>query len=165
MSTFWAQYRIPNSVEFQHCEIGEWLVMNKPPRSIVIPMIAFIEGGMGIPMGRVTRDYLMNYRLTPTQCSLNVFRVLECVDMLNRKMGTNLTWHDVNWVYDYQKGEKTKYYIKCRVPSIRLISCLSNLSKGMDENFLIISGDWHDGLHCPTREGEPGRVPKDHRHI
>ena len=113
--------------------------MNKPLGSIVIPMIAFIEGGMGIPMGRVTRDYLMNYRLTPTQCSLNIFRVLGCVDMLNRKMGTNLTWHDINWVYDYQKGGKTKYYIKCRVPSIRLISCLPNSSKGMDENFLIIS--------------------------
>ena len=137
--------------------------MNKPLGSIVIPMIAFIEGGMGIPMGRVTRDYLMNYRLTPTQCSLNIFRVLGCVDMLNRKMGTNLTWHDVNWVYDCQKGEKTKYYIKCRVPSVRLISCLPNSSKGMDKNFLIILGDWHDGLHCPTYEGEPGRVPTNNR--
>ena len=54
MSTFRAQYRTPNSVELQHCEIGEWLVMNRPPGSVVIPMIAFIEGVMGIPMGRVT---------------------------------------------------------------------------------------------------------------
>ena len=26
----------------------------------------------------------------------------------------------------------------------------------MDEEFLIILGDWHDGLHYPTREGTPG---------
>ena len=115
--------------------------MNRSPGSIVIPMIAFIEGGMEIPMGRVTQDYLMNYRLIPTQCSLNVFRILRCVDMLNRKMGTNLTWHDINWVYNCQKREKTKYYIKCRVPSVRLISYLSDSRKGMDEDFLIISGD------------------------
>ena len=54
-------------------------------------MIAFIEGGMEIPMGRVTRDFLIFYKLCPTQCSLNLFRVLGSVDMLNRKVGVNLT--------------------------------------------------------------------------
>ena len=85
--------------------------------------------------------------------------------MINQKMGTNLTWHDVNWVYNCQKGKETKFYIKCKVPSVRLISCLLDLSKGIDEDFLIVSGDWHDGLHCPTQEGEPGRVPTDHRRV
>ena len=56
MATFRVQYRIPNSVELQHYETGEWLVMNRPSGSIVIPIIAFIEGGMKILMGRVTRD-------------------------------------------------------------------------------------------------------------
>ena len=56
MATFRVQYRIPNSVELQHYETGEWLVMNRPPGSIVITIIAFIEGGMKIIMGRVTRD-------------------------------------------------------------------------------------------------------------
>ena len=54
MATFRAQYRIPNNVELQNCELGEWLVMSRPPGSVVIPMIAFIKGGMEIPMGRVT---------------------------------------------------------------------------------------------------------------
>ena len=66
MAAFKAQYRILNGVELQHCELGEWLVMNRPPGSVVILMIAFIEGRMEIPMGRVIRDFLMNYRLTPT---------------------------------------------------------------------------------------------------
>ena len=88
---FTAQYRIPNGVEIQHHEYNEWLVLNRPPESVVTPMIAFIEGGMELPMGRVTMDYLINYRLAPTQCFPNVLRVLECVDLLNRKMVTNLT--------------------------------------------------------------------------
>ena len=98
MAAFRARYRIPNGVELQQCELGIWLVMNRPPGSVVIPMIAYIEGGMEIPMGRVTRDFLMNYRLTPIQCSPKVFKVLSSADMINRKMGTSLTWHDVNWV-------------------------------------------------------------------
>ena len=77
-AVFRAQYRILDGVEIRHCEYGEWLVLNKPPESVVIPMIAFIEGGMELPMRWVTKDYLINYRLTPTQCSPNVFRVLGC---------------------------------------------------------------------------------------
>ena len=96
MATFRAKYRILENIELQHCELGEWWVINKPPGAIIIPMITFIEGGMEIPMGRVPRDFLINFRLSPTQCSPNLFRVLSSVDMLNRKMGTNLTWHDMN---------------------------------------------------------------------
>ena len=32
---------------------------------VVIHMIAFIEDGMMLPMGRITKDYLLNHRLTP----------------------------------------------------------------------------------------------------
>ena len=63
-------------------------------------MIAFIEGGMRVAMGTVTRDYLRVHRLTPTQCAPNMFRILGSVDALNEKMGLNLTYHDVNWVYN-----------------------------------------------------------------
>ena len=36
-------------------------------------------------------------------------------------------------------------------------------NKGIDEDFLIILGDWHDGLHCTTQEGELSRVPTNIR--
>ena len=90
-AVFRVQYRIPNSVEIQHCEEGEWLVLNRPPESMVIPIITFIEGKMELPMWRVTKDYLINYRLTPTQCFPNIFRILGCVDVINCRMGTNHT--------------------------------------------------------------------------
>ena len=70
---------------------------------MVILMIAFIEGGMRIPTGRVTRDYLIAHRLAPTQCTPNMFRILGIVDAFNEKMGVNLTHYDVNWVYNCHK--------------------------------------------------------------
>ena len=96
MAAFKAQYRIPNDIELQHYELGKWLVLNTPPGLVVIPMITFIESGMEISTGRVTRDFLINYRLSPTQCTPNILRVLGSIDMINRKMGTNLTWHNIN---------------------------------------------------------------------
>ena len=59
-------------------------------------MIAFIEGGMRIPLGTVTRDYLRAHILSYTQCAPNMFRILGSIDALNEKMGLDLTHHDVN---------------------------------------------------------------------
>ena len=87
MAAFRAKYRVSDNVEFQHCKLGEWLVLNKPPRVVIIPMIAFIESGMEIPMGMVTRDFLINFRLSPTQCFSNLFKVFDSVDMITKILG------------------------------------------------------------------------------
>ena len=109
-------------------------------------------------MGRVTRDYLMAHRLAPIQCVLNMFRILGSVDTLNEKMGVNLTNHDVNWVYNCHKLIGKGYYLKTKELAVRLISFLPESNKGMNKDYLIVSGEWHDGLHCPMREGTPGGV-------
>ena len=99
MEKFIADYKIPSNVVLRYCEEGEWL-FRRQEGEVVIPMIAFIEGGMRIPMGPVMRNYLRHFRLAPTQCVANVFRILGCVDALNDKMGLRLTHHDVNWCYN-----------------------------------------------------------------
>ena len=86
MEKFVVDYRIPSNVGLRYYEEGGWHFMRQEGE-VVIPMIAFIEGGMRIPMGPVMRDYLRHFRLTPTQCAVNVFRILGCVDTLNEKMG------------------------------------------------------------------------------
>ena len=50
--------------------------------------------------------------------------------------------------------------MKTRNDKVRLIQCLPETSKGLNKDFLIVSGEWHDDLHCPTEEGEPGGVFK-----
>ena len=37
-----------------------------------------------------------------------------------------------------------------------MIQCLPVSNKGLKEDFLIFAGQWHDGLPCPVKEGEPG---------
>ena len=105
---------------------------------------------MQIPMERVNRDFLIAHRLYSTQCSLNLFKILGSVDALNRKIGVNLTHHNVNWVYNGQYLKDIGYYLKTRVLLVRLISCLLESNMGLDQDFLIVLGEWHDNLHCPT---------------
>ena len=123
---------------------------------MVIPIIAFLEGGMRIPMRPVIRDYLRHFRLEPIQCAVNVSRILGSVDALNEKMGLRLTHHDVNWCYNLQYLKGKTYYMKVRDERFQLIQCLPKSSKGLNKDFLIMSGAWHDGLPCPTKEGTLG---------
>ena len=62
---FSAKYRIPPTVGMRYFAQGEW-VDNRKEGEVVIPMIAFIEGGMIILIGTITRNYLRFFRLSPT---------------------------------------------------------------------------------------------------
>ena len=126
---------------------------------VIIPMIAFIEGGMTLPMGRISQDYLRNHRLCPHQCAPNMFRILGCVDALNEHLQLGLTWHNMVHLYECHSQANGGYYLKSRSPIVRLISCLPKSNKGMKNDYLITSGAWHDGLYCPVRERVLGGVP------
>ena len=94
---FRSKYRIPSTVGMRYVAQREWADARQIGE-VVIPMIAFIEGGMTIPMGSITRSYLRFFRLSSTQCAPNMFRVLGSIDALNERMDLKLTHHDVNWV-------------------------------------------------------------------
>ena len=90
MEDFRAKYHIPQGVALRYCAPNQ-VITHREEGEVVIPMIAFIEGGMTLPMGRVTRNYLINNRLCPHQHAPNLFRVLDSVDALNEYMGLGIT--------------------------------------------------------------------------
>ena len=155
MRSFRSKYNISPHVGVRYTAQGEWFDERKTTK-VVIPIIVFIEGGMTIPIGTITRNYLRFFRLSPTQCISNMFRVLGSVEALNERMNLNLTHHDVNWIYNLQNLKGQGYYLKSRHSEVRLIQCLPVLNKGLKDDFLIFSGQWHDGLPCPVKEGIPG---------
>ena len=90
IKNFRTKYNIPPHVGVRYAIQGEWFDERKT-REVVIPMISFIEGGMIISMGTLTRNFLRFFRLSPTQCAPNLFRVLGSIEALNERMNLNLT--------------------------------------------------------------------------
>ena len=150
MEGFRALYHIPRGVSLRYYSPSDWLTHGNEGE-VVIPIIAFIEGGMTFPMDSMTRDYLITYRLCPHQCTR--------VDTLNEQMRLNLTSHDVVCMYECHLLANSGYYLKPRSSVVRLISCLPKSNKGMKDDYLIAFGEWHGGLHCPTQKEEAGGVP------
>ena len=155
---FKEKYHIPQEVSIRYCSTEE-LALDREVGEVIIPMIAFIEGGVTIPMGRITRDYLRAHRLCPQQCAPNFFRVLGAIDALDRHLGLGLTWYDVAHLYEGHQEARAGFYVKSRSSAVKLISCLPKSKKGMKDDFLIVSGPWSDGLPCPSQLGQLGGVP------
>ena len=65
MKNFRTKYNILPNVGIRYTAQGEWFYERKTGE-VVIPMIALIEGGMTIPMGILTRNFLRFFRLSPT---------------------------------------------------------------------------------------------------
>ena len=136
----------------------EGVAFDREVQEVIIPMIAFIERGMTISMGRITRDYLRAHRFWPQQCAPNFFRVLGSIDALDRHLGLGLTWYDIAHLYEGHIKARAGFYITSRSSVVKLISCLPKSNKGMKDDFLILSDPWNDGLPCLTKLGEPGGV-------
>ena len=63
------KYHIPQEILLRYCP-PEGLAFDREVGEVIIPMIAFMEGGMTLSMGRITRDYLRNHRLSPNSAHL-----------------------------------------------------------------------------------------------
>ena len=70
IEAFKAKYHIPQEVALRYCASYQ-LLTYREEGEVIISMIAFIEGGMTLPMARITRDYLINHRLCLHQCAPN----------------------------------------------------------------------------------------------
>ena len=45
--------------------MGEWYFLRRTGK-VVIPVLAFVEGGIRIPMRPIMKGYLRHFRLAPT---------------------------------------------------------------------------------------------------
>ena len=61
---FKEKYHIPQEVSIRYCST-EGLAFDREVGEVINPMIAFLEGGMITPIGRITRDYLHAHKLCP----------------------------------------------------------------------------------------------------
>ena len=140
MESFKTKYNIPPHMGVKYVAQVEWFNERKTGE-VVILMIAFIEGGMTIPMGVLIRNFLRFFKLPPTQCAPNIFKVLGSTEALNERMNLNLTHHDVNWIYNLHNMKGQGYYLKSMNLAVRLIQCLPISNKGLKHDFLFFLGN------------------------
>ena len=66
---FKEKYHIPQEVSIRYCS-PEGLAFDREVGEVTIPMIAFIEGGMTIPMGRIRETIYVPIGFAPNSVHL-----------------------------------------------------------------------------------------------
>ena len=66
---FKEKYHIPQEVLIQYCSTEE-LAFDREVTQVIISMIAFIEGGMTIPVGKITRTTYVPIGFAPNSVHL-----------------------------------------------------------------------------------------------
>jgi hypothetical protein len=104
-------------------------------------------------------QFLTHFKLSHLQCVPNVFRVVMGTAVLIEKLSLNLTVHDITYMYRLQMTDRKQYTLVAQNSERKLVTGLPDSSKGRDEDFLVITGNWKNPLlSCPLIPGVPGLV-------
>ena len=156
MAVFRHVYEIPNDVGLRYVHWSDALI--PAIGDLLLFVVAIVEGGIHFPMNPLLADFLDYLRLSPSQVNPNVFRIVMGTIELNRRLGLELTIHDILWTYILHHNTKTEAYsLRLRDVDFTLVNGLPHTNRGFDEDYLIVSGEWFLlGHKCPTRDGVPG---------
>uniref|UniRef100_A0A2N9EZX0 Uncharacterized protein n=1 Tax=Fagus sylvatica TaxID=28930 RepID=A0A2N9EZX0_FAGSY len=159
MERFRRHYGVPDDV---HLEYRFWEdAITGEHGDLIIPLVAIIEGGVRFPIDPLLADFLDYFRISPTQISPNIFRIVNGVAELNRRLGFNLTVHDIIATYFLRTTQHEAFSLRPRDVNNTLVNSLLDTNKEMTDDFLLVRGNWYfPGHRCPTADGKPEEKKK-----
>uniref|UniRef100_A0A2N9HMM9 Uncharacterized protein n=1 Tax=Fagus sylvatica TaxID=28930 RepID=A0A2N9HMM9_FAGSY len=159
MERFRRHYGVPDDV---HLAYRFWEdVITGEPGDLIIPLVAIIEGGVRFPIDPLLADFLAFFNVSPSQISPNIFRIVNGVAELNRRLGLNLTVHDIIATYSLRTTQHEAFSLRPRDVNNTLVNGLPDTNKEMTDNFLLVRGNWYlPGHRCPTVDRRPEEKKK-----
>jgi hypothetical protein len=158
MTRFRQIYQVPPSVSLAYCHSDNLPVINR--NELLIPVMAVVEGGVRFPLHSLLIDFLQTVNASPSQVSINVFRIIMGVVAKNCFLGVNLTTKEILFVYQYmcpEEESRTSCHLKARELNVKLVNGLPSSNKGYDKDYLRVSGEWFTGgSACRSSYGYPG---------
>ncbi len=133
IAIFCHHYGVPDDV---HLEYKFW--ENALPGELgdlILPLIAIIEGGVRFPMDPLLAHFLDYFNLSPTQISPNIFRIVMGMMELNRRLGLDLTVHDIIATYTLRTSQSEAYSLRPRDVLNTLVNSLPDTNKNMTDDY------------------------------
>ncbi len=151
MARFHHHYGVLDDV---HLEYRYWEdTLPGEPGDLILPVVAIIKGGVRFPLDPLLTNFLDYFNLSPTQINLNIFRIIMGMVELNRRLGLDLTVHDIIATYTLCTSGHEAYSLRQRDVENTLVNSLPDTNKDMTDDFLLVRGRGT----TPTNGAQPWR--------
>ena len=91
-------------------------------------------------MDPLLANFLDYFNLSPTQINPNIFRIVMGMVELNRRLGLDLTIHDIIATYTLRTSQNEAYSLRPRDVYNTLVNSLPDTNKDMIDDFLLVRG-------------------------
>jgi hypothetical protein len=140
LADFRATYGIPDNVSVDLVRPEESVATDD--YQIVLPLMAIIEGGVRFPFHPFLRQVLNVLQLTPSQVTINFYRIVVGVIELKERYHLEFEVEDLFGLYLVSQNKVARRkYLSCRTGQRRLIRGLPDSDKYAND-FVVIRGEF-----------------------
>ena len=150
------RFCIPNNVIVDFLDEGEDIVSTEKAEGLAITFSKEqFNVGFRFPLPALFKEFLHFSKIPPAFIHPNIVRVLMGCSIINMLFNLDLTLLEVLFVYSLKKGKNDIFSISAHLPSLQLVTELSDSTKGGAKGHVVVRGAWAGLLERPGRPFSP----------
>ena len=151
---FRERFCIPNGVLLEFLD-GEAVSTEKVEGNVISFAKEQFNAGLRFPLPSLFKEFLHFTQIPPAYVHPNTVRVLMGCSILNMVFNLDLSLLEVLFVYSLKKGKNDIFSMAAHLPSLQLVTELSDSTKGGAKGHVLVWGAWAGLLEHPERPFSP----------
>ena len=111
--------------------------------------------GLRFPLSALFKEFLHFSQIPPAFIHPNIVRVLMGCSIINMLYNLDLTMLEVFFVYSLKKAKTDIFSMSAHLPSLQLVTELSDSTKGGAKGHVVVRGTWAGLSERPGRPFSP----------
>ncbi|RVW60311.1 hypothetical protein CK203_084067 [Vitis vinifera] len=153
---FRERFCIPNGVLVELID-GEVMTIEKSEDNAIFFTNEQFNAGLWFPLPSLFKEFLHFTQIPPAYIHPNMVRVLMGCNILSMLFNLDLSLLEVLFVYSLKKGKNDIFSMAAHLPSLQLVTELSDSTKGGAKGHVLVRGAWAGLLEHPERPFSPNR--------
>ena len=149
------RFCVPNGVIVELLNEEELVPTEKAEGNAIIFSKEQFNAGLRFPHPALFKEFLHFSQIPPAFIHPNIVRVLMGCSIINMLYNLDLSLLEVLFVYSLKKGKNDIFSMSAHLPSLQLVTELSDSTKGGAKGHVMVRGAWAGLLEHPARPFSP----------
>ena len=154
---FRERFCIPNGVLLEFLD-GEAVSTEKAEGNAISFAKEQFNAGLWFPLPPLFKEFLHFTQIPPAYVHPNTVRVLMGCSILSMLFNLDFSLLEVLFVYSFKKGKNGIFSMAAHLPSLQLVTELTDSTKGGAKGHVLVQGAWAGLLEHPERPFSPNHT-------